>query len=168
MTVVGREFDFIDDKFRTELETEHTLGANALPIIFPIIASESLNSQMAVFFRSSLQKKLWNFLITEGDAETFLVKSQKEFMKNSNDSTAYGFFLNPYVNTSLFINECIGLDMILSSGLIKLKERPGNRKDRYSSVSYCNFIISQFDKELLRESQEQDNYSVFESMTMVF
>jgi hypothetical protein len=167
MTVVGREFDIIDEKLREDLEREHTLGVNALPVIFPIRASEASNSQMAVSFRSSLQKKLWNFLSTEADAELYLMKSQKEFIKDSNDSSSYGFFLSPYVQTSLLINECIGLDMTLTGGLIRLKEHPGARKDRYSSVSYANFIISFFDKDLLRETQEQNNLSIFESMTMV-
>ncbi len=166
MTVVGRNFEFVDEKVRTELE-ERTLGINALPVIFPISASATLNSQIAVFFRTSLQKKMWNFLIPDGDAETFLIKSQKEFMRNSDDNS-YSFFMAPYIQTGLLISECVGLDMILSGGIVKLTERPGARKDRYSSISYANFIISFFDKELLRETQEQDNLSVFESMTMLF
>lgn len=168
LTVVGREFDIVEEKLRDELE-KRTLGANALPVIFPILANANLNSQIAVYFRSSLQKKLWNFLIPDGDAETFLIKYQKEFMKNPNDESSYGFFMNPYVQTGLFISECCGLDLILTGGLIKLQEHSGATKDRFSSVSYCNWVISShFDKFLLREIEEQDNLSVYESMTMVF
>jgi hypothetical protein len=90
-------------------------------------------------------------------------------MKNPNDESSYGFFMNPYVQTGLFISECCGLDLILTGGLIKLQEHSGATKDRFSSVSYCNWVISShFDKFLLREIEEQDNLSVYESMTMVF
>ena len=167
MTVVGREYEFVEEKLRLELEGR-TLGINALPVIFPIMGSATLNSQIAVFFRTALQRKLWNFLIPEGDAETWLIRNQKEFMKDSNDSS-YSFFLSPYLQTNFLVTECSSLDRLpMQNGLIRLQERSGNYKDRYSSVSYANWVISQFDKELLRESQEQDNYSVFESMTMVF
>lgn len=141
------------------------MGANAVPIIFPILGSANLNSQIAVFFRTSLQKKLWNFLIPDGDAEIFLTKYQKEFMKNSNDDSSYGFFMNPYIQTGLFITECVSLDMMLAGGIIKLQERPGNYKDRYSAVSYANWVISQFDKDLLREVSEKDMFSSLMEVT---
>jgi len=166
MGVVGREFDFVEEKLREELEGR-TLGMNAMPVIFPIAASATLNSQIAVMFRTSLQKKMWNFLIPDGDAETFLIKSQKEFMKNGEDNS-YSFFMSPYVQTGLLISECVGLDMVLNNGIVKLSERPGARKDRYSSVSYANFIISQFDTDLLRESQPNDELSSLMAITMVY
>ena len=166
LTVVDTQFDFVDQKLREELQGR-TLGINAMPVIFPILATGPFNSQIAVFFRTSLQKKLWNFLIPDGDAETFLIKSQKEFMKNSDDDS-YSFFMNPYIQTGLFITECVGLDMALVSGIIKLSERPGALKDRYTSVSYCNWIISQFDKELLREVKQEDGMSALLNVTMVY
>jgi hypothetical protein len=167
MTVVGREFDIVDQKLYEEL-MNRTLGVNAIPIIFPILASQNLNSQIAVAFRSSLQKKLWNFLIADGDAEEFLIKNNKEFTSNPNDSSLFSYFLNPYVQTGLFIGECINLDMSLVNGLIKLAEKPGNYKDRYSSVSYGNWIIhSVFDPELIKENVEENEWDIIRGITMV-
>jgi hypothetical protein len=157
---------FVDEKTREEL-VGRTLGVNALPVVYPISASQSLNSQIAVSFRSSLQKKLWNFLIPDGDAEEFLIKSQKEFTEDANDSYTTAFFLNPYVQTGLFVGECINLDMTISSGLIKLVEKPGCHKDRYTSVSYANWVISRFDQDLLRETEEVDDFSALMAITQI-
>jgi len=140
----------------------------AIPVIFPILASQNLNSQIAVSFRSSLQKKLWNFLLPEGEAEDFLIKTNKEFISDANDSENYVRFLMPYTQTSLFIGECINLEMTLVNGLIKLTEKAGNFKDRYSSLSYGNWVISQFDKNLLKETEESDDWSELMGVTQVY
>jgi len=166
MTVVGGEFEIVEQKLRDELRNR-TLGVGAIPVIFPILASQNLNSQIAVAFRSSLQKKMWNFLNDDGSAEDYLIKSNKEFTSNPNDSSLFSFFLNPFVQTGLFISECINLDMSLVNGLIKLTEKPGCYKDRYSSVSYANWIIhNAFDPSLLKENVEDDEWSIISGLTM--
>lgn len=155
--------NFIEEKLRNEL-TERTLGLNPLPVIFPILASPQLNSQIAVSFRSSLQKKMWEFLISEAEAEEFLVKTNKEYF-GTDDEDARAFLLNPYIQTGLFISECVNLDLSLVSGNIKLTEKSSNYKDRYSAVSYGNFVISEvFDKELLGEFREEDQFEVLASL----
>ena len=154
---------FVEEKLRNEL-MERTLGLNPLPVIFPILASPQLNSQIAVSFRSSLQKKMWEFLISEVEAEEFLVKTNKEYF-GTDDEGARAFLLNPYIQTGLFISECINLDLSLVSGNIKLTEKSSNYKDRYSAVSYGNFVISEvFDKELLGEFREEDQFEVLASL----
>lgn len=154
-TVVDEAFSSIKEDVRKELR-QRTRAINALPVIFPMSASQDLNSQIAHSFRSSLQKKLWKFLILDGDAEEFLIKSKnKEFLTNSSDSLVYAFYLNPYVQTGLLISECINLDLTLVSGKVKLIEKPGCHKDRYSAISYANYFISQeFDMALVKEKDD--------------
>ena len=165
MTVVDIQ-DFTEEKVMDELRIR-TLGLGALPVIFPISASQSLNSQIAVAFRTSLQKKLWNFLIVDGDAEEFLMRTNKEFMVDPNDSESFAFFLSPYVHTGLLIGECINLDMSLVNGMIKLVEKAGCYKDRYSSISYGNWVASYFDKILLKQVEDKDDWSEFLNSTLV-
>lgn len=165
MTVVDEVFDIVKKDTRDELLMNHTRGLNALPIIFPILASQSSNSQIATYFRSSLQKRLWRFLIPDGDAEEFLTKTVKEFTSNSTDSQTFAFYIQPYIQTGLMIGECINLDMVLVNGLIKLVEKPGCYKDRYSCISYANYVISsQFDASLLREKDDSDEFSEIASL----
>lgn len=137
-----------------------------MEVIFPISATLELNSQMASAFRISLQKKLWSFLISDGEAEEFLIKNVKEFTNNVNDSEVTAFFLNPYINTGLMIGECINLDMSLVSGKVKLTEKSGCYKDRYSTISYCNWVLSFFDQELLKET-EDNSLSDLEFLTSI-
>jgi hypothetical protein len=155
--VVGEEFPFVSKSIIEDLTNNHTRSANPKPVIFPISATLDLNSQIASAFRVSLQKKLWNFLISDSDAESFLIKTEKEFTLDANDSNLFSFFMNPYVQTGLFIGECINLDMKLVSGKIQLAERSGSYKDRYSAVSYGNWILSYFDQDLLSEEHENND-----------
>jgi hypothetical protein len=165
MTVMPHES--IEDSTYQELYNR-TLGVNALPVIYPISATAKLNSIIAVEMRDKLQKKMWGFLVNETEAEDYLIKSKpSEFLKND-DPEAHSFFMHPYIQTSLFVNECINLSMQLSAGNIKLVENPGNRKDRYTSVSYANHYISYLDAELMKQGTPLSEWEAIESMTFVF
>ena len=98
---------------------------------------------------------MFGFLVDEMTAEDYLIRSsyKKEFL-DQGDMNAKSWFLAPYVQTSLLINECINLSMTMSIGNIKLSENPGNRKDRFSSLLYGTHYASILDQELLKE----DNY----------
>jgi len=132
--------------------SNRTLGVGAIQNIYPISATVKLNSLMAVQMRDKLQKRMFRFLVDEMSAEDYLIKSsyQKEFL-DQNDPSAKSWFLAPYVQTSLLINECINLAMSVSIGNIKLAESPGNRKDRFSSLLYGTHYASILDQELLKE-----------------
>ncbi|MMZ71731.1 hypothetical protein D1872_352850 [compost metagenome] len=43
------------------------------------------------------------------------------------------------------------------SGLVKVKEPSGKRKDRYSSVSYGNYIASELERKLLKVDEYDDD-----------
>jgi len=166
MTVVND--DYVDKTLREEL-IGRTLGVGALPVIYPIRASQQSNSTMAAALRSSLQKKLWKFLKGEGDAEELLIRTNKEFRKDLDDSDTFAFFMNPFVNTSLFISECINLDMSLVGGMVKLTERPGCYKDRFSSIMYANSVITDvFDKDLLKETENTNDWDILQQITLFF
>jgi len=167
-TVVDENFTSVSDAVREELR-HRTRGVNALPIIFPMSASQDLNSQIAHSFRTSLQKKLWKFLVLDGDAEEFLIKSKnKEFVDPNRDSSVYAFYMNPFLQTGLAISECINLDMALVSGKVKLVEKPGCYKDRYSALSYVNFFVSQeFDSELLKEKEEENDWDIISGLFQI-
>ena len=64
------------------------------------------------------------------------------------------------------IGECINLDMSLVSGKVKLTEKSGCYKDRYSTISYCNWVLSFFDQELLKET-EDNSMSDLEFLTSI-
>jgi hypothetical protein len=166
MTVAN--FPFIDEKVRIELSTR-TLGTNPISVIFPISASQNLNSQIASSFRSSLQKRLWEFLVQDNEAEEYLLTNNKDFKTNSDDETERAFWLSPFLQTNFAINECINLDLVLVNGNIKLQENSGSYKDRYVSIAYCNWIISEvFDPLVIRDETMDDDWEVLSSYVQYF
>lgn len=156
---MDEHYPSVKEEVRKELREVHTRGLNALPVIFPVSASLDLNSQIATAFKISLQKKLWKFLIADGDAEEHLVKTVPEMTKDADDSETYAFLLNPFVQTGLFVSECINLDFKPVGDKVKLVEKSGCFKDRFSAVSYTNFFVStEFDNWLLKETESEDSY----------
>jgi hypothetical protein len=154
----------IDEKLKEELRNR-TLGIDAIPVIFPILASQALNAHIAVAFRNSLQKKMWHFLLDETSVEEFLIKTYKDFMTHETEYRA--FYLNPYLNTTLFVGECVNLEMNLVNGLIKLSEKENTYKDRYTSVSYLNYVVGFFDIELLKEKDNSSDLDAILGVTQI-
>ena len=146
----------IDEKLLIELR-ERTLGIDAKPVVFPIMATQRLNSEIAVAFRGALQKRLFEFLLSDGDAEDFLLKNNKEFLETKDDISLKTWLLHPYIQTNLAINECVNLDMAMVGGYVKLTEPSGARKDRYTSLSYGNYFVSLLDRDLLKHDRSDED-----------
>lgn len=162
--------DKIEAKVYNEL-TERTLSKEAIPIIFPISATQQLNSAIAVSFKERMKSKLVNFLVDDNEEEEFLIKSGNKDIIDQNNPELRAYLLNPHMQTTLLINESIALDMDLTgaAGLIKLVEPPGFRKDRYSSCSYLNYYVSLLDTDLLKDRNSMfDDEQEFLAFSRVF
>ena len=139
---------------------EKTLAMNAKPIIYPIMAGAKDNNDIAVDFRDKLQRNMCSFLVDDNSAEDFLNKHNKEF-KNTTDVNLNNWYLKPYIETQLLVNESVNLEYSFSSGFVKLETVGSARKDRYTSCSYGNYFISLLEIELLKENQDSDYDFVF-------
>jgi len=159
--------DDVDDKVYEEL-INRTLGQDAVGCIFPISATSQLNSLIAVKFRERLKKKLVLFLVDDNTEEEFLIKSGNKDILDQEDTGIRAHLLQAHLQTSLFINESIALEMMLQNGLIKLIEPPGARKDRYTSVSYLNYYVSLMDTQLLKEKYSGNDELEFLSLSRVY
>jgi len=159
------DLPYVKDSLYGELVERTLKKTNAFPVIYPMQASAVSNSEMQVEFRSALQNKLFNFLITDIDAEDYLIRTNKEFLKIKYDLHMKPSFLAPYYQTNLLVGEAINLEMNIVSGNIKLTEPTGGRKDRFSSIMYMNSLASKFDKELLGENDESGDAEALFSST---
>lgn len=157
----------IDQRVYEELRNR-TLSQNAKACIFPVFASASLNSEIAVAFRTRLKKKLVNFLVDDNTEEEFLIKSGNKDILDQDDTGIRAYLLQAHLQTSLFINECIALEMSMANGNIKLVEPSGGRKDRYTAVSYLNYYVSLMDIELLKEKYTQSDEEEFLAFSRVY
>ena len=108
--------------------------------VWCIKASADFNSNTATQLRSNIQNGSINMLVTEFDAEDSVKKiSGYKNMSNSEQNK----LLLPYIQTSLAVNEMINLEHEISNNRVKLKERSGMRKDRFSSIQYNNYVVNQ-------------------------
>jgi len=158
----------VDDKVYNELY-DRTLGRDAIGCIFPISATAQLNSIIAVKFKERLKRKLVNFLVDDNLEEEFLIKSgNNQDILDQTNSGARAYLLQAHLQTTLLINECIMLEMVLQNGQIKLVEPDGARKDRYSACSYLNYYASIMDVQLLKDFGEGSHEEDFLGVTFVF
>lgn len=119
---------------------------DAKKVIWSIKANASFNNEMCILLRSGFQNGKINLLVSEFEAEEILRSSVKSFTKLPiNEQVKYKM---PYVQTSLLINELINLEHEVKGVNIKIKEKSGMRKDRYSSLGYNYWATCQIERNL--------------------
>lgn len=123
-------------------------------VIYAIKATAKFNNDACLAFRSGIQNGYVNLLINDQDSPSHLIKlrgysKQTESMKEK--------LQLPYVQTTLLINELINLTHDISNNLVKVKERQGMRKDRYSSAIYGYYAIQEQAQKLKSQKPVGDN-----------
>lgn len=127
---------------------------NALKCIYSIKATPELNHVMHNAFKNDLGRGKIQLLVDDVKAKE-LYSEKTSFLKMS--PSEQGRLLKPYLETTIFINETISLEMsIISGGYIKLSERSSKaRKDRYSSRLYNNYVARILEKKNLSPDKKK-------------
>lgn len=125
-------------------------------VIWAIKASAALNSECAVLLREGFSSGKIRLLMTEYDA-TAMLDEIKGFSSLNPPERAK--FAAPYVQTTLLIDELVRLQHEESGGKIKISERAGMRKDRYSSLSYNYYVATQLESKLNRRNRNDFSVS---------
>lgn len=117
---------------------------NAPKMIWAVKGSQEFNSLCALGLRESLKQGQVRLLISEFDADEFLysIKGYSSFSPQE----ALQFKL-PYIHTTLLVNELVNLEYETKNNAIRVKEKSGMRKDRYSSLSYNIFVAKEIERE---------------------
>ena len=104
-----------------------------------------------MLLRGAFQKNKINLLVSEFEADEIL----KEKIKGFNKLTPYEqmFYKLPYVQTTLMVYELISLQHEIKGTNIKITEKSGMRKDRYTSLSYNYWVQYQLERELLQNKK---------------
>lgn len=121
-------------------------------VIWAIKASAALNSECAVLLREGFSSGKIRLLATEYDADTLLGDVKGFSSLNPPEKLR---FLAPYAQTTLLVDELIKLQHEESAGKIKVYERTGMRKDRYSSLSYNYYVATQLESKLGRRNRSE-------------
>lgn len=98
-------------------------------------------------------------LVGEYEAQDILKEKYKGFDKLfDGQKLAY---LKPYVETTLLIYELINLEHKVTGTNVKVTEKSGMRKDRYSSLAYNYWVQCQLEREELNKRKNSFNAQTF-------
>lgn len=130
---------------------------NAPKEIWSIKGSASFNSEICILLRNGFKNNKINLLVHEIIGEDILKSKYKTFNKmTTNEQINYRM---PYIQTSLLVTELTKLEYEVKGTNIKIKERTGMRKDRYSSLAYNYWVQCQLEREILRKPKSTFNIS---------
>lgn len=147
----------INDKTMADRCT--TVGAEK--VIWSIKASAQFNSDCAFLLREAFRSGRIRLLATEYDAEEFL--SELKGYNSLSPQEKMSLQL-PYIQTTLLIDELTKLQHEESGGKVRIYEKSGMRKDRYSSLSYNYYVASQIENKINRRNNT--NHSISEAFVI--
>ena len=125
--------------------------ADAPKVIWSIKASASFNNEICILLRSGFQNGKINLLVSEFEAEEILRDKIKGFNKMlAFEQMQYKL---PYIQTTLLVYELINLEYEVKGTNVKITEKSGMRKDRYSSLAYNYWVQCQLEREVLRKQK---------------
>lgn len=125
----------------TEMASRCTVPG-ARKAIWSIKASAQMNSDCAYLLREAIRSGRVRLLCTEYDADEVLKSLRGYASLSESDKIKVKL---PYINTDFCADELIKLQHEESGGKIKISERSGMRKDRYSSLSYNYYVAIQLE-----------------------
>ncbi|WP_039230813.1 terminase large subunit domain-containing protein [Clostridium haemolyticum] len=144
--------------YNDEEMKKRALSPNPLPVVFSIKAGQRLNHELATALRTDLQQGNIELLINELEAKDML-SEKKEYEKLPPEEKSK--ILTPFLQTTALLNELVNLEFDIVGGYIKVKEKSGKRKDRYSSIAFANYLGRLLEKELYDEDEEDDDPLVY-------
>lgn len=133
-----------------------TKGADK--VIWAIKGSPTLNSECAVLLREGFRSGKIRLLITEYDAETLFSDIKGYQSLSAADKITIQM---PYIHTTLLINELVKLQHEESGGHVRVYERSGMRKDRYSSLSYNYYVALQLENKMAKRHDTSISQEAF-------
>lgn len=155
--VYGQSYGALDCKNNPEM-SERCKVKGAPKVIYAIKANAKSNNDMCLALRAGFQNGYINLLVDDTNIEDKLTRIRGYKALTENEQARMKL---PFVQTSLLINELINLTHDTSNGLIKVKEKSGMRKDRYSSLEYGYYVLQELSKQLKPKSTEQDILNMF-------
>lgn len=128
---------------------DRCISKDAQKVIWSIKASSQFNSDIAYLLREGFNSGRIRLLETEIDGESSMSELRGYSSLNPSERT---FMSLPYVHTTLLIDELTKLQHEEKDGRVRVYERSGKRKDRYSSLAYNYWVACQVETKLRKRS----------------
>ena len=128
---------------------------NAPAVIYAINATQQLNSEIAYSFRRSLMEHRSEFLVNYNIAKESILSENEDYMNEFNVEAQLEYE-RPFLETQAMISECAELlyEKSPQTGVVKIYEQGGNRKDRYTSCSYASHFFDHLEIDMLSVSSD--------------
>lgn len=127
--------------------------------IWAIKGSPALNSECAVLLREGFKSGKIRLLITEYDADSTSFPEIKGYSSLSQQKKID--LQMPHIHTTLLIDELVKLQHDESGGRVRIFEKTGMRKDRYSSLSYNYYVATQLESKLSKHREADYSNDAF-------
>lgn len=150
--VYGQQYGALDC-MNNDAISDRCQVPNAPKVIYAVEASSRLNNDIALTLRAGFQNGNINLLINDSDAEE-AISSVRGFGKMTEYQQTK--LKLPYIQTSFLVGELVNLSHDVSNGLIRVKEKPNMRKDRYSSLGYGYYFVQQLGRLLKPKTPTQE------------
>lgn len=115
--------------------------------IWAVMGSANFNSEAALGLREAFRQGAIRLPVSEYDCEDYLTKLSGYSKLSIGEKADLKL---PYVHTTLLGNELINLEYEAKNGIIKVQEKTGMRKDRYSSLSYNIYVAKELERRMAR------------------
>ena len=98
-----------------------------------------------------------DFLVTYETASEEILPKIDDYI-SSPDGNIQAFYESPFFETQALISETTSLmyEKNVQTGVITIRERGANRKDRYTSVSYGSYFIGLLENDLIANADEYE------------
>lgn len=117
---------------------------NAPKKIWAMLANNDINSQCALTLREEFRQNTIRLLAHEENFDEDLGQLAGFSRLKLEDKLR---IKAAYINTSLAVNELINLETEVKGNYVRVKEKSGYRKDRFSSLSYNIWLANLLEKE---------------------
>ena len=134
---------------------------HAPKVIWAINANARFNSSCALLLREGFRSGKIRLLSPDTEKEDLLSALKGYSSLSQYDQSRLSL---QYLNTNLLINELINLQHDESGGIVKVYEKSGMRKDRYSSLSYNYYVACQLEAKLKNHS---NNFSKSDALSCI-
>ena len=124
---------------------------NPPKVIYSIKANAQFNSDIASLLKDNIKRGKLRLLVPEQEADAYF-NTLKGFKNLSPEKKTE--LMMPYVQTSLMINEVINLKYEIIGSKVRLSEKGNDRKDRYSSLAYANYVASELERDISKRTKQ--------------
>lgn len=133
---------------------------DAKECIYCVNASQTLNSDIAKSYRTSLEEGKIELLVPLQIAKEEILGKIKEYANDMTGETQL-VFEQPFLETQAMISETVDLvyEKKPQTGVIVISEQGNNRKDRYTSYSYGNYFADCLQNDLLSNGGSEYDYA---------